>query len=225
MNIFQVNVNDQAIFLKKLPRSQLDVLELMLNALQNRWRELGCVTQLVACDRHAWSLIVNIAGLFERVDRPKERWRIDDLLKSEIHTIESLFLFRVQPDQLGFDPPLLASAHAYDPIKRRPRPADEEPIQLSGDYDADLLAQLCNGLDSFTEAIAAINTLDAEMLDRFLYSLDELRRDPEERLQENLAEDFEGWKQENLDIYKESLGLKFNFPTEEDLLAPLPEEE
>ena len=38
-----------------------------------------------------------------------------------------------------------------------------------------------------TEAWAAYNTLSAEEIDRYLFTLNQLRRDPEERKQENLA--------------------------------------
>ena len=62
------------------------------------------------------------------------------------------------------------------------------------------------------QAWAAYTTLSAEEIDRYLFTLNQLRRDPEERKQENLAEDYAAWKEDNQETFREAMGLKFRRP-------------
>ena len=185
----------------------------MLRNLQTRWLEYGRFTHLLAKDDACWELMKAIAALFPRYDRPGE-WGFDiEPLRENPEQIESLFLVQVDGDQARAC--RLIELNYFEPLPR-PQQDEEEALDLaitpSDDPNADLLANLTAGLESFTEAWAAFNTLSAEEIDRYLFTLNQLRRDPEERKQENLAQDYAAWKEENQETYREAMGIKFRRP-------------
>ena len=186
----------------------------MLRHLQTRWLEYGRFTHLLAKDDACWELMRAIAALFPRYDRPGQ-WGFDiEPLRQNPNEIESLFLLQMDGDQAKAC--RLIELNHFEPLPRPPQD-EEEALDLaitpSDDPNADLLANLTAGLgDRFTEAWAAYTTLSAEEIDRYLFTLNQLRRDPEERKQENLAADYAAWKEENQETYREAVGLKFRRP-------------
>ncbi|MBD1995319.1 hypothetical protein H6G00_01570 [Leptolyngbya sp. FACHB-541] len=204
----------RVVFIGKLPRSRLGALEVMLHKIQQRWLEFQRFSTLLIKDEPSWEIFKNVAALFPRFDRPGE-WGFDlDSLRNDVLQLESLFLF--QSENGTYTACRLMAMHVYEPLPR-PEPTEERsPIQPTDDPDMDLLASLSVGFESAQEAFSIYDRLDAQSIDRFLFMVGELRRDPEEREQEELAEDYAGWKEENGTEFKQSLGIKFD-------LASLPD--
>lgn len=208
------------VLMGRLPRSRLGAFEAMLTPLQHRWLELQQVTTLLVQDKGNWELMQNIIDLFPRYDRPGT-WGVDITpLRDDVRQIESLFLY--DQDEAGTVLPCrLISLHEYTAIERpRWQNDDSEDLSIdsSGDPDMDLLASLAVGF-SAREAFEIFDRLDAESIDRFLFYSNELRRDPEDRKAENLAQDYAEWKQDNQDDLRESLGIKFQIPKFDTLEA------
>ena len=109
----------------------------------------------------------------------------------------------------------LMTLHRYEPLPTQSWRSDDDraPIPSTDDAEMDLLASLSSVFDP-RSALKLLETLNARQVDRLLWEMAEIQRDPTERDQEDLAEDFIAWKEENNETYRESLGLKFEFPTD-----------
>lgn len=197
------------VLVGRVPRSRLGSLEALLRVLQERWLDFGQDTQKMIDHQPSWEIFKAIADLFPRGDRPG-LWGFDlEGLKSAIPTLENLFLYQLIEGE--YQPSRLIEFHDFEPVVRLDQD-DFEPIPSSGDTEIDLFASLSVGF-SVQEAIALFNLLDAQALDQFLYYSNEMRRDPEERGNESLARDFSDWKEENIESFREGLGINFSIPT------------
>jgi len=205
-------ISSGAVFLGPAPRSRLAILEALLNDLSQRWAEFGQFTQMLVQDAAAWQTMQAIVNLLPRLDRPGE-WGADiTALRPDLKQIQSLFLYRYNEDG-SLKMSELLELHQYEAL---PRPQWQQkenaaPIPSSGNADMDLLATLAIGF-SVNEAFTIFDRLDAERLDRFLFYASELRRDPTDRENEHLANDYAEWKRQNQDTFREGLGIKFVHP-------------
>lgn len=204
----------KVVFLGRLPRSRMNVLNTLLTELRQRWEAFGFFTYLLVRDSSSWDLMQTIIQLFPRFDRPGE-WGFDlQPIREDAQQLERLFLADVLDNQ--YRPPLLIALHSFIPMpvpKWRQDDAEDQGVDSTGDPDVDLLASLTVGLESAKDAFFIFNTLDAEQIDKYLHQINELRRNPEDRAEEKLADDYVAWKNEHEDEYREYLGLQFQFPT------------
>ncbi|MBD2528713.1 hypothetical protein H6G97_03700 [Nostoc flagelliforme FACHB-838] len=72
--------------------------------------------------------------------------------------------------------------------------------------DADLFAFLVNIDESIEGAWQLWTRFDAEMINAMIGQLNELRRDPQERMNEYLKARFDEWKQQNRSSYYQAFG-------------------
>jgi hypothetical protein len=129
-----------------------------------------------------------------------------------VEDLEELFIGRVCDGQIL--PSYLIALHSFEtkPVKVKKSDgnitAADVPIPSSGDEDADLFARLINIDESIDGAWMLWTKFDAEFLHNLIDQLNELRRDPDERVKEYIAARFEEWKKGNQNIYKQALGLQ-----------------
>lgn len=128
-----------------------------------------------------------------------------------IEDLEELFIGRVCDGK--FLPSYLIELHSFQTKQAKPKQSDgnitaaDVPIPSSGDDDADLFARLINIDETIDGAWMLWTKFDAEFLHNLIDQLNELRRDPDERVREYIAARFEEWKKGNQDIYKQALGV------------------
>jgi hypothetical protein len=185
-------------------RSRLQTLEMLLQDLYQRWLESSQLTAVLVQNEGSWRLMQTIIGLLPRLDR-SEPFDLTPL-RSDLMQLEEVFLFRREGGE--FRPCKLGELHTFDPLPRPDWQNDDEydPPQSSGHGEMDLLAMLSVSF-TINDALTLLDRLDAERLDRFMFHANELRRDPVDRTEENLAQDFSDWKEENPEIFQESLGM------------------
>ena len=209
-----------AAFISPVPRSQIVPLEIMLRKLNQRWIEKQLSTSELLNDASCWQMMTRIANFFPRIDIQGRSGFDLSPLKSDPDQLEELFL--AQSDQ--GDSPLrlskLAELNCFEPM---PIPdwridQDTDPTPSSGDPDMDLMAMLTVSTNA-QDAVMLMDRLNTQQLDRYLFYLSELRRDPEDRKQEFLSEDYTTWKEENPEAVREALGIQFNFPKPELAVA------
>jgi hypothetical protein len=184
-------------------RCKLECLHLLLVELQTLWQ------QVLRIDERGLELCSRIASLLPRLDKPGQYGFPIALI--ELHELEELFIGKLQDEKIL--PCLLLQLHSFDvrvpPVKKEGEnitPADV-PIPSSGIADADLFARLINCDETVAGAWQLWNEFDAEFLHGLIEQINELRRDPDERVKEYLAARFEEWKQQNNDVYKQALGI------------------
>lgn len=207
-----------------VPRSHLVPLEIMLRKLYERWLEFECHTEKLIKHRGAWALMQQVAALFPRLDTPGQTGFSIALLRSDKHApqLEALFLGERQQTEQGtkFGSPKLLTLNVFieleTPDWRQPE-EDEEPIPSCGDPDMDLLGSLSRAFDnSMADALLAYRTLNAGQIDRLMFAIAELHRDPAERQQEALSLDYLAWKADNPEVLDEALGIKFKIPEQHE---------
>lgn len=194
--------NDFAI-IAPVRRDRLLSFELLLNHLHQQW-QIEC-----KISDHVLQVADRLAQLFPRLDRPG-KFGFDVRLLPQIE-FESLFLAQVINGEIA--PCRLIELHSFKAEGRRLKgegealtPADI-PIPSSGLPDADLFASLI-GIDNTIEGAWRMWTqLDAEFIDKAISHLNELRRDPQERMNEYLKARFDEWKRENRTSYYKDLGI------------------
>jgi hypothetical protein len=98
--------------------------------------------------------------------------------------------------------------------------SEHEPIPTTDDPDMDIFASLSAAFTP-TDALLLLKTLSPRQIDRLLWETAEIQRDPKDRAQESLSEDFAAWKQEHREDYRKSLGMEFKFPTPDQKEEPL----
>lgn len=201
-SLFITYPNDFAI-IAPVRRDRLHSFELLLNYLQQQWQQNYQITEpvILAGDR--------ISQLFPRLDKPgKFGFDVRSLPQIEF---ESLFLAQVVGGEIA--PCRLIELHSFKEGGRRKKEEGEVltpndiPIPSSGLPDADLFASLIQ-MDNTVEGAWRIwSQFDAEFIDRTISHLNELRRDPQERMNEYLKARFEEWKNQNRSSYYKSLGI------------------
>ncbi|MBD2365252.1 hypothetical protein H6G36_29550 [Anabaena minutissima FACHB-250] len=194
---------DDFALIGPVKRDRLLSFELLLNYLHQQWHDHHQISEAVlqVGDR--------LSQLFPRLDKPESfGFEVRSLPQSEF---ESLFLAQVINDEIH--PCKLIELHSFEAEGRRQKvegealtPADI-PIKSSGIPDADLFASLI-AIDNTVEGAWRIWTqFDAEFINGAIAYLNELRRDPQERMNEYLKARFDEWKQENRTSYYKDLGI------------------
>lgn len=215
-------------FLDPLPRARLKNLETLLSELQTQWQE-NFSRQLLPFleDPAIQDLMQRIINLFPRHDIPGG-FGIDlkPILQVAIatddphqlkHVVQLQELFLVQLVSRKANHCKLISFHQYEPL---PAPAWQEKdpdtaVPSSGNPDMDMLANLTLGMEGrFEAAWLAFNTLNSYQLDCFLFSLNEMRRDPEERRAQRIGEDYAAYKQENQEEWRKGMGIEVAKPAD-----------
>lgn len=202
------------IMLNPCPRYHLSAIEAILGYLLDRWLiKNGDLDELLSTEPECWALFQRAVNLCPRLDIPGSYGFDVHQLNSE----QLLPMFFGQQDSSGqWHRSKLMELHHYEPL---PLPdwrqqTDREPIPTTDDPEIDLLAMLSQHYTA-SDAIQILHTLNARQLDRLVWALAELNRNPDEREQDGLARDFAAWKQENQQEYREAMGLAFNFPTDD----------
>jgi hypothetical protein len=107
----------------------------------------------------------------------------------------------------------LTSIQQYTPmtVQEWRLESDNEPVPTTDDPDMDLFASLAAAFTP-ADALLLLKTLSPRQIDRLLWETAEIQRDPKDRAQESLGEDFAAWKEENSGEYRASLGMEFKYP-------------
>ena len=215
MKFVEVRFPLSSALIAPVPRSQLVTLEILLRKLYERWIELKLSTSDLMKENASWKLMIQIANFFPRLDTPGKTGFDLSLLHDDPDQVEALFLAQTDDDD-SLTLPKLVELNCFEPL---PIPAwriddEAEPTPSSGDPDMDLLAMLSVS-SNVQDAAFLMDRLSAYQLDRYLFYLAELRRDPEDRKKETLAADYSAWKEENVEAVREALGIRFDFPTSE----------
>jgi hypothetical protein len=206
------------VLVGKISRSRLGPLEALLQCLQQRWMECDQSIAAMTANPAIWEIFEAIAAMLPRYDRPGQHGIDIKPLQNHWDILEGLFLYQRQGEE--YSPCRLVELLQFTPTPR-PKWQDTEDANdkippPTDDPEMDSLSGLAVSF-SVSEALQLWDRLDAESLDRFLAHVNELRRDPEDRQMENLAQDFAAWKQENASVYEDALGLK---PRRPDQPAP-----
>lgn len=217
MNVVEiVYPNRSKVWVSATPRSRIQSLEFLFQQLYQTWIDQNLNTTDLLTSPDSWYLIERIAKFFPRVDLPGQ-WGFDlKPLRNDVEQLRSLFLADLPEGAEEYQPAKLVALNCFKPLEMPVWRAtdDSTPPTPSGNADMDMLAMLTLSTNA-QDAFDLMDRLTTEQLDRYLFYLAELRRDPEEREQEAMAEDYLAWKSENQDLVRESLGIKFNFPTAE----------
>lgn len=184
-------------------RAKYRLFDQLQRGLQIRWIELSGNISLFTEDE--WLIVDALCNLL----RYEPGF---DLQPIALRSLPGLAteLFLTQIDDLGnMRPSKVTELHQFEPVKRRTKTPEEMsandlPFPTSGDIDCDTIANLVNGFQAF--GLDLYQQLDAYTLDRVLYSLSELARDPDERIKEYLEQCLEEQKPLR-DRLNKSLGL------------------
>jgi hypothetical protein len=184
-------------------RAMLPSFELLLNYLHQKWQINYQIDETVI------QIAERIAALLPRIDKPGcFGFEVRSLSSTDF---ESLFLAQVVDGVVV--PCKLIELHSFKAEGRRQKAEGEEltpsdiPIKSSGLADADLFASLVNIDESIEGAWQLWTRFDAEMINGLIGQLNELRRDPQERMNEYLKARFDEWKQQNRSSYYQSIGV------------------
>jgi hypothetical protein len=187
-------------------RCHLNVFQLLLNQLQESWQ--NNLENLNFWEQTGIELGDRIMSFLSKVDIDTQTFKCAVLPH---HELEELFIGRIRDEKV--QPCYLIALHSFDVKPVPPRkegenitPADV-PIPSSGNDDADLFARLIAVDESVEGAWLLWRQFDAGFLHSLIEQINELRRDPDERVKEYIAAQFKDWKQQNQDVYKQALGL------------------
>lgn len=143
-----------------------------------------------------------LVNLLPRVDVPDEfGFNVELLLQSDF---EKLFI----QDKKGSEylPCRIVQLHTFDPPPSKPKKDKQQlpPIPSSGIQEIDLFSSLIGIDESIEGAWLLWNQLDLESVFAAIHQLNEIRKTPEERMNEFVDERYEQWKsQSNVDIYSQ----------------------
>ncbi len=204
MRLLLITYDNDFAIISPVKRVNLTSFELLLNHLHQRWQ----ISQQI--DESVIQAGTRLSRLFPRLDKPGcFGFDVRSLPQSEF---ESLFLAQVIDGEIA--PCKLIELHSFKAESRRQKlqgealtPADI-PIPSSGLPDADLFASLVAIDESVEGAWRLWTQFDAEMINAMIGQLNELRRDPQERMNEYLKARFEEWKQQNRHSYYRDLGIQ-----------------
>lgn len=201
--IINYDFNQDFAIVSPVRRCDLGRFNHLLEFLYNQWRNERHLDEL--CRK----AIARTAILFPRIDIKGNGF--DTELLSD-RSLEELFLGQLEEDKLL--PSKLMLLHHFEPPKKKNKKPkepgesltpDDIPIPSSGLDDADTLASLIAIDDSIGGAIQLWESLDAQMISCLIFHLNELRRDPKDRLNEYLNDYLERWKQENQQTYHDAI--------------------
>ncbi len=214
-----------------VPRWHLALMDALFQQLYMLWGEWEMETQqllqvvnpadaseLNRARVRCWQLMEMLVKNFPRIDGSSSGLGFDlEPLRCDVLQIEALFFGQIEGDTVK--PPKLAALNQYEPVPIPDWQIDEDatPIPSTDDPAMDLLAMLTLATSS-QEAISLMQTLSAQQIDRFISALKELKRDPAEREQEALDNDYIAWKEENPEIFREAMGIKYLTASEIDAL-------
>lgn len=183
--------------------------ELLLNHLQEKWHKQEQPDGIPIIEDGVLQVAERISLLLPRLDKPGEfGFDVRSLPQIEF---ESLFLAQVINGIVH--PCKLVDLHSFKTKEKKPKKPGEEltpadfPIPSSGIPDADLFASLIAIDESVEGAWALWTRFDSEFINGAIAYMNELRRDPKERMNEQLKRSFEEWKQQNKGSYYSALGL------------------
>lgn len=197
----------EVYFIGAVSRWHWASLEAMFEWLEARWIITDGDPERLLQEPEVRNLMQRILNLCPRLDLPGVFGC--PIAQLEQATLVKLF-FGDQNEMAD-----LTKLQLYTPLETQPWRLDSEnePIPNTDDPDMDLLASLSAAF-SPTDALLLLKTLAPRQIDRLLWETAEIQRDPKERAQESLGADFAAWKDENRDQYRDSLGLKFQYPVD-----------
>ena len=138
-----------------------------------------------------------------------------DVGKLDQDTFESLFI----ADKFNgeYVPCKIVQLHSFEPPKTKPQKEKSPlpPIPSSGLPEIDLFASLIGIDETIDGAYQLWKTLDMESIYAVIHQLNELRKSPDDRMNEHLAEQYDIWKAQNPIDYYSMLG---NFNDNNDQL-------
>jgi len=200
--IIEYDFNDDFAVISPVKRCDLESFNLLTVYLFEVWQ--GSEYQI---NEKCQLIMHKISGLLPRLDI--KGYGIDiKLINTE--NLESLFIGVVENNQLTSSKLIKLNEIKQLGIKKEKKPGEaltpaDVPIPSSGIEDADLMATLI-GLDDNVQGAAYIyNNFDAQFINGMIMHLNELRRDPQGRLNEYLNQQFEEWKRENQQVYRDAL--------------------
>lgn len=204
----QVTITHDLIIIGSPPKTKAFAAEIMLKKLAKDWANEEFNTKLLL-ETHA-NIFNKIAKCYPRKDINGWGFEIDKLRQDQV---ESLFLKKIEYQEekaIVVDCDLLEILK-IKPGTIKPKPNSNEPsppAPTSGDDDIDLLAALTNALESYQQALLVCNTLSWEEIYKFIEQLNELKRDPEERTKEWMADEFAKYKAKKGNSYaRDVLGI------------------
>jgi hypothetical protein len=209
-NRLLIEWKDDFAIASPVKRCHLNAFQLLLTELQTAWQ--GSIGDADFWQEKGILLGDRITSLLPRVDVVGVGFSCAGFPQEEL---ESLFIGRVvNGDEPKLEPCYLVLLHTFE-VKAPPPPKKEGgnitpadvPIPSSGNDDADLFARLISIDESVEGALTLWNQFDAGFLSSLVQQFNELRRDPDERVREYIAAQFEEWKRQNKDVYRKSLGL------------------
>lgn len=202
--VISYDLEDDFAIVAPVKRCNLESLNHLLNFLYQEWNN-----NKFQFSPKCYLAMQRAAALFPRLDINGCGFNTNWL---ENATLELLFVGEVKDDKLL--PSRLMKLHEATTIitkKTVPKkpgesltPADV-PVPSSGLESADILATLISIDDSVTGAFELYRNLDAEQISAVISHLNELRKDPKERLNEYLNQQFEAWKNENKQTYHQAI--------------------
>lgn len=193
----------ETIALFAVRRSNLALFEALRGDLLEKWFALQFNTSLLI-DRHS----VQIRAIAQLVPSYPS---IPASALNDPATVEPVFLTRWNA-QREVLPAIAVALNIYEPLGAEKRERDpDEPITIdhvpfpsSSDADCDALASLMAGLE-VGNALAIWEQFSAEQINKILFTVAELRRDPGERVEEYLAHLFFKGREEQSEEYQRSL--------------------
>lgn len=182
-------------------RCNLESFNQLLLYLHNCWNDNG-----YHFDDKCQFIMQRISNLLPRLDVDNNGIDVN-LLNTE--SLEGLFIGEIKNGELY--PSKLIRLNEFEIKQKKAKKPGEDltpsdiPIPSSGIEEADLIATLIGCDDSVDGAMQLFSSFDAEMLNGIIYYLNEMRRDPQERMNEYLKEQFDEWKRENQTTYHDAL--------------------
>jgi len=183
-------------------RCDLESFNCLLGHLFHFWQKAD-----YQIDLRCRTLIERIANLLPRIDIQGTGISVDSL---SVESLEGLFIGEVKNDEL-LPSRLMKLQEFRIPSKKKikkdgePLTPEDVPINSSGLEFADTLATLISVDDGVLGALRMCEELDAHTINATIFYLNELRRDPKDRLNEYLNEQFEEWKRENQQAYQSAI--------------------
>ncbi len=202
--VINYDLKDDFAIVAPVKRCNLESLNHLLNFLYQEWNKNN-----FRFSHKCHLAMERAAALFPRLDTDGCGFNSDWL---EDATLELLFVGEVKDDKLL--PSQLMRLHEAVTVKTKKTPPKKPgdaltsadiPIPSSGIESADILATLISIDDSVTGAFKLYESLDAEQISAVTFHLNELRKDPKERLNEYLNQQFEAWKNENKQTYHQAI--------------------
>lgn len=210
MALLEIPYKNNFALVRRCARANIEILEYLLQKLKEAWLASkppadGYNTLSEEC----LTIIEKIIDLLPRVDS------IDPIPVDLIHeaVLIQIFIAKTDRETAEFLPCELINFHQFTPTKSNKKipkiedeiTVDNVPIADSGNDEADLMGTLlCLTQGDVMSAAYIVETWDAEFIDKTLFAYNERQRDPEERKQEYMNNEFEKWKAKNEDVVRKA---------------------